>query len=801
VKENAPGDAGRLQPFPAATTLDRQGHLSEVEGVYQAILKGTPDHFDSLYRLATMRARAGRLGEALSLFRRAVAADPHSVDAHLNLGAVLAALNRPEAAIGCYQRALALKSDHFETRLNLGNALRALNRPLEAVAQYRQALALKPDYAEAHYNLGNLLLSCQSPLQAVAHFQQAIASRPDFIEAHNNLGNALTALNRPEEAIPHYQRALALQRDNARVHTNLGNALVLLNRLEPAIAHYEKALRAAGTAAHSPAGNTMDALERLKALACQPEGAPTTLPAAFRRRCHLGILLAALNRPEEAIAHFEQALLLAPGEADAHRQLGDVLRAINRHGEAVARYQAALALRPDDADLCGRLASTLQTLGRSTEAMALCERALAINADCADAHGTLGSALAALNRNEEAIAHFEASLALAPGKAETHNNLGVALQSLGRAEEAAMAYADAIRLAPRSAMAHFNLASVKRFTVGDPRLDALEALAKDADALGEDDRIALHFALGKAFGDLEEPARSFRHLLEGNTLKRRQIVYDEAAIMRFFERIRAIFTPALMDTKRGGDPSAVPVFIVGMPRSGTTLVEQILASHSQVFAAGEREDLNQAVLALFGPKHAAASFPEILATVTPDELREFAARYLAGITAKAAAAQRIIDKMPLNFLFVGLIHLALPNARIIHTCRDPLDTCFSCFSLLFTGNQPFAYDLGELGRSYCAYQTLMAHWQAVLPPGVMIDVNYEDVVADLEGQVRRIVAHCGLDWEAQCLDFHRTPRGVRTASAIQIRQPIYRHALGRWRPYREFLHPLMQALDVTGSPP
>ena len=802
VSPSARFAASRVEPtqqFQLASQRHRHGRLAEAEQLYRAILEVAPAHFGALYCLATLCARAGRLTEALPLFRRAVDADARSVDAHLNLGGVLVALHRPAEAIGCYQTALDIEPDHVETRLNFGNALQALNRPLDAMAQYRHALALKPDYADAHYNLGNVLQGSQQPLQAVAHYQQAIASRPNFAEAHNNLGNALMALKRPHDAIVHYQRALALQGDNARVHTNLGTAWTLTNRLEPAIAHYQKALKLAGSSALQAAGDPVDALDRLKALACRP--AIPTLPAAFRTRCHLGTLLAALHRPDEAIAHFEQALRLVPDDADAHRHLGDVLRAIHQNDAAIARYRQALVIRPNDAALCARLASVLQASGRSTEAIALGERALALDPHADDAHGTLGSALMTLNRNEEALAQFAASLAVAGERAETHNNIGVALQLLGRAEEAAAAYQTAVRLAPKSVMTHFNLASLKTFSVGDPRLAALEALSKEADSLGEDDRIALEFALAKAFADLDERARSFHHLREGNARKRRQIVYDEPAIMAFLARVSATFTPALMRVKHGGDPSPLPVFIVGMPRSGTTLIEQILASHSAVFGAGEREDLNQAVLAHFGPRDAAANFPECLSTVTPETLRQFATHYLEGIIESAPRARRIVDKMPLNFLFVGLIHLALPNARIIHAIRDPADTCFSCFSLLFAGHQPFAYDLGELGRYYTAYEALMAHWRSVLPHGVMIDVNYEDVVADLETQARRMLAHCDLEWQPQCLDFYKTPRGVRTASSTQVRQPIYRHALGRWRRYEEFLQPLLRALNVVDSKP
>jgi hypothetical protein len=242
-----------------------------------------------------------------------------------------------------------------------------------------------------------------------------------------------------------------------------------------------------------------------------------------------------------------------------------------------------------------------------------------------------------------------------------------------------------------------------------------------------------------------------------------------------------------------GDPSPVPVFIVGMPRSGTTLVEQILASHPAVHALGERRLFEDALARVGGPN--AVSTP---ACWTDAELRRIGGLYVeAARRAAPAGALRIVDKLPANFQYAGLIHAALPGAHIIHTCRDPVDTCLSAFSVLFAGvAQPYSYDLEELGRYYRAYRQAMAHWRNVLPTGVMLDVGYEAVVDDLEAQARRIVAHCGLDWDDRCLAFHATQRPVRTASHAQVRQPIYRGSLGRPRPPREMLLPLLEALGI-----
>jgi len=264
------------------------------------------------------------------------------------------------------------------------------------------------------------------------------------------------------------------------------------------------------------------------------------------------------------------------------------------------------------------------------------------------------------------------------------------------------------------------------------------------------------------------------------------------------DRVQQVFSSEFMRTAQAaGEPSAKPIFILGMPRSGTSLVEQILASHPQVFGAGELNLFERSVGDVRPAIQEAPAYPEIARHIAAGHFGEIGGRYLAGIQQLAPAASRITDKMPANFLFAGLIHLALPNATIIHTVRDPVDTCISCFSKLFTEGNFHSYDLAELGRYYRRYQSLMTHWHRVLPPGRILDVHYEDTVADVETVARRIVAHCGLSWDQRCLDFHRTERAVRTSSATQVRRPIYASSVGRRHVYGPLLEPLLAEL----SPP
>ncbi len=470
------------------------------------------------------------------------------------------------------------------------------------------------------------------------------------------------------------------------------------------------------------------------------------------------------------------------GDADALHLRGVIAHRAGRHELAADLIRRAVALEPKNPSFHHNLGNVLQIMGKFAEAAVCFKVVLALRPDAAEAHFALGNLAQMQGRLEEAIAGYERAVACKPDYAEAHNNLGLALLEIGRLEAAAAAAERAVSLAPGRARYYRNFAETTRFAADDPRIAQMEALLPVA---GVADQANLHFALGKAFADFAHVERSFDHLRAGNALRRHEIVYDEATTLGLMDRIRAVFGP---QPPAVGQTGGVAVFIMGMPRSGTTLVEQILASHAQVHGAGEQTILGQAVRRLEG---AYGAFPGCVPLL---DLRELGRNYVAELWALAPEAARITDKMPHNFLFAGLVGLALPGARIIHVRRDPVDTCLSCFGKMFSGSHPYAYDLAELGRYWRAYETLMAHWRTVLPEGMMLDVRYEDVVADLEGQARRMVAHLGLDWDEACLAFHRTERVVRTASAAQVRQPIYATSVGRREAYGSLIEPLLAAL-------
>ena len=515
---------------------------------------------------------------------------------------------------------------------------------------------------------------------------------------------------------------------------------------------------------------------------------------------------------DRVVALFQQAVALHENDQleDAEQLYRAVLRQDRRNMQALynlclihyTRNHLVEALQvarrglyqaPNWLEMLNLMALILKGLGKYPDAIERFRRALAINPNISLVHFNLAQLFQDINLHEDALAHFRQASAIEPEAAVAHCNVGVALRTLGRIEEANVALEHAVALEPREPTYYRMLSYSWRFTTGDRYLVAMQSMAEDLASLNEQQQIDLHFALGKAYEDIGQHETGFRHFLAGNALKRQETPYDEPTVLNLVEQSRLVFTPEVMRERSGfGHPSPAPIFIVGMPRSGSTLIEQILASHPDVFGAGELRDFVSAVEGLDrGPNNT----PE---EVGGNDLRQLGERYMTLLRSRVPVpAERITDKMLGNSRLVGLIHLALPNARIIHARRNPLDNCLSCFSTLFAAGHHYSYELGELGRYWCAQDALMRYWRTVLPDGVMLTVDYEALVDDLETHARRIIAHCGLEWTDACLDFHKTERAVYTASVVQVRQPIYRSSVGRWKPYQALLQPLFDGLAIA----
>lgn len=500
-----------------------------------------------------------------------------------------------------------------------------------------------------------------------------------------------------------------------------------------------------------------------------------------------------------------------PATASEWRAEGDACVERGELDAALKRYETARVLDPSDALVLQRLAATLAALNRFAEAVARYHEAIALDPCDTDSHHGLGWALEQMHRLEQAVDAYRAATRANPQADGSHNNMGNCLQALGRFDEAHEAYRRAIEAAPRVPLYYRNFVQSKRLAADDPVFLAMKHLVDDDASLTPANQAEIHFAYGQALSDVGRNDASFDHFLKANALHRANVRYDEAQTLGLFAHLPELMTSDMLAAKRGlGDPSRAPIFIVGMPRSGSTLIEQILASHPHVFGAGERTEFGESLVNCIRRDSGDPLRIDIeaLQHVDATQLRTLGAEYLrrmdSALPEIASPAQHdesvpaprythFTDKYPFNFINLGLIHLALPNARFIHSRRAPLQTCLSMFSRIFH-DVPFSYDLGELGRYYRAYDALMAHWQRVLPESVMIEVEYEELVNDFEGNVRRMLAHCGLSWDERCLSFHRTTRQVNTASSAQVRRPLYKTSLQRWQPRRELLQPLLDGL-------
>ncbi len=690
----------------------------------------------------------------------------------------------------------------LESFVALARREHSAGRLSEAAAAYRKILALRPDIAEAYYDLGNVLVNQGDLEEAAAQHRRAVALKPDFAEAHNSLGFVLQCQGKFDEAAAQYERALALRPGLFEAHNNLGNVHREQGKIDLAIARFEQAiaLRPDLAEPYYNLGNVLRDQGRLGEAATQYQRAVTLRPDLAEAYNSLGCIFELQRKLGEAAAQYERAVALKPGLVQAQINLGNILREQGKFDLAVARYRQAIVLRPDLAEAHYNLGNVLKDQDKLDEAAAQFQRALTLKPDLAWAHNNLGAILREQGKLDLALAQYAQALALKPDFAEAYHNRGNALKDLGKLDLALASYEQSLALRPDYAEVHCSRTDLKTFRRGDADLATLEALAEPG-RLPSSKRVYIHFALGKALEDVGDYSRAFEHLLQGNALRRQQIDYDEAAFQQTRRLVANVFDSNLLAHFAGlGDPSSAPIFVLGMPRSGSTLVEQILASHPQVHAAGELNNLTRVIRGATDSAGRQVFFPIGVRDLDGDGLRRLGQAYLAGLPTPAEGQQRITDKAPGNFLRVGLIHLILPNARIIHTTRDPVDTCVSCFSKLFSTGVAFSYELAELGRYYRGYHELMAHWRSVLPAGAMLDVSYEDVVDNLEQQARRLIDFCGLPWDDRCLSFHKTSRSIATSSNVQVRRPLYRSSVARWRRYEAYLQPLLAELDLVNRP-
>lgn len=645
-------------------------------------------------------------------------------------------------------------------------------------------------------------LSANRHAEALDWIDNALAVRPRDVQALNARGTVLGSLGRLDEAIASFERAAAQRPGDPGIWCNIARALRYQSRHTEALSHFERALALSPNYCEALEGHglTLHALGRYDDAVVSLERAASLRPKDPHPRFDLGSMYLEAGNPTAARGAFESALAIQPNHAAARLGLARALFLLGFLDESARNFRLVLQQSPNNASAIEGLAEIYRYLERDDEFVADCRKLVASVPTAAAAWLELGVSLATLNRRAESDECFQRVLALQPGNALARARIGWTLTEQGDFEKARQLFKAACELQPNSPAFWHGLVGVTKVEPSDGIVHALEALRRTCD-VGE--LAHLHFAMGKALADIGDHEQSFSHYLEGNRQRRKQTYYDEKTTLNKIVRTGNSFSSDTVRRCAGsGEASAVPIFILGMPRTGSTLVEQILASHNRVLALGELRSFNQAVTALNLKK--GLEFPSWLEGLTADDLMDLSKSYLARLTNIARARYpsfgqepplRIVDKMPTNFQYAGLIRLAFPNARIIHTRREAVDTCLSCFKGLFGSTSvPYSYDLAELGRYYAHYDRLMAVWTDALPADSLLLVEYEAMVQDFEGIARKIVSHCGLEWDERCLSFHDTARPVRTLSAVQVRQPLYSTSLRKWRPPSEILRPLLDAM-------
>lgn len=623
---------------------------------------------------------------------------------------------------------------------------------------------------------------------AEALCREYLLHRPGSVPHLQVLGHALIGRQRFDEADREIRFALDLAPDYAPLREDLGSLRALQGDMEAAIRCFRKALdidpslkRAYRKLAQalSAAGRREEAEEAFEAyLEHDPEKAHVAAGAEHWRA----------GRFDEAEKTLRDTLRKNPDNVDAMRFLALLYLDVgNRLSDAEALLRRALALAPDFVQAMHTLGVVLADQGKWTDAVHAYRRLAELAPDDALAWAGLGNALSGAGDPQAAVNAYQRSLALRPDAPGVHMAAAHMLKTLGRQAEAVQAYRESIRQKPSLGESYWSLANLKVFRFKEEEVAAMrEQVARDE--LAAASRVHFHFSLGKAMEDQDDYAAAWRHYRAGNELQRQLVDYDPVENELTLARIREVFSQEFVRERFGlGCDAADPIFVVGLPRTGSTLVEQILASHSQVEGTAELPNLSQMAFQTGKYRTDGLRYPETMHTLTERDWAAYGREYLRQVAGQRHTGRpRFIDKMPNNFAHIGWLKLILPNAKIIDTRRHPMDTCLGAYKQLFAKGQHFTYDELELAEYYRAYVETTTHWNRVLP-GAVLTVYYEETVTDLEAQVRRILDFCGLPFEETSLRYYETERAVKTASSEQVRQPIYTDALGLWRRYGHHL--------------
>jgi tetratricopeptide (TPR) repeat protein len=657
---------------------------------------------------------------------------------------------------------------NFASKSALSEAIAQINSGQidKAEAICRSAIGRNPDDINMVALLGAVLLKSNQNPEAEKYLRQAIQLAPSFAKPHEDLGHLLVEKGEPAEAAGILRKATRLDPNLDRAYFNLGKALAMLGEGKEADIAFEKSFE------------------------LNPERKNLALAAEHQKE----------GRLEEAEQLYRQVLRGNPTNVDAMRLLGNVTLQTGRIYQAERLFRRTLANAPDFVLAQIDLGSALKKQSRLEEAIEQFRQAIRLEPDNVQAQFLLGSTLSAAAQTYQAVDAYQRVLELAPKHSGAMLGLGHVLKTVGRQEEAIEAYRNCIRHKPQNGEIYWSLANLKTYRLTDEDINEMEsrvARAEDPDEkVSEESKINFLFALAKAYEDRGEFGQAWQYYHEGNNCRRIGENYDPVRDEVMNDEVVEVFNRDFLSKNTGlGHASAEPIFVVGLPRSGSTLIEQILASHSQVEGTSELPYAGSVATSLNRNRADGVNYPRAVRELEEEHFKRLGGDYLElARIHRTEGKPFFIDKMPNNFPTVGFIHLILPNAKIIDARRYPLDSCLSSYRQLFAKGQSFTYDLTEIGEYFIQYQRMMDHWHEVLP-GRCLTMQYEEVVTDFENQVRRLLDYCELPWEDACIHFHETERPVRTASSEQVRQPVYSKSVNFWRNHEDHLAELIEVLE------
>jgi tetratricopeptide (TPR) repeat protein len=793
------------QTLQQALAFHQAGKLKDAERLYHSIIASQPNHPTANHNLGILAVQLLQPEAGLPFFRKALSANPGQEQYRIAYAKALLDSRKPEDALhilnaggrltspiaetlrkkidsvlaggellelsteidrivvrfhaGYFaeveKRAEALLIDHPGSGVAwkiLGAAQKAQNK--NAFAALRKSAELLPNDAEAHYNLGVAEEDAGLLVEAEASYRKALAIQPDFGKAHYNLGLTLNDLGRIDEAVLSYRKALELHTDFAEVYNNLGAALAHLGKLDEAIASYRKGLQ--------------------------------LRPDLAEAHNNLGNIFTRLGNNTEAIACYRSALRIRPEFVEAIKNLANTLAEERQDAEAVAMYRQLLKYQPDDPRIHNSIGITLKDVGSYDEIVASFRKALELDPHYAEAHCNLSVALKNVHR-KEAEDHCRRALEIAPNLSSAFLHAAQSYSDRGQFKQAENLLRRIIAMEPDSPEAWAKLASLRKMSIEDTEwLETAERIANSK--LSASSEVRLRFALGKFYDDTKNFDLAFSNYQRANTLlKSQEVKYDSTEQTKAVDLVKQLCSHKWINAHRPlVNTSNRPIFIVGMPRSGTSLSEQILASHPSVYGAGELDFWNSACRV--------NPLPTLAREGAELQLAQLGNEYLRVLNTFSADALHVVDKMPSNFMHVGLLRAVYPNCRIIHMQRNPIDTCLSIYFQHFNSTHAYAYDLEHLAHCYREYRRMMAHWREVLPADTMLEIPYEALTQDQQGWTRKMLDFIGLPWDDRCIAFDKKERVVGTVSNWQVRQKITTSSVERWRNYEKHVGPLLGLL-------